>query len=103
MAGVGERSINRWLRLPHFRAELRNEQDLLTAHIAAALAGQAADALDTLVRLHKDKSTPAGVRRAAARDVVAERRKAAELDDLTARIEKIEEVLSNVEKQSAAG
>jgi len=92
-AHVGERSINRYLADADFRAALRAEQDRLTSHLAAALSGQAADALATLERLHKDGQIAPSVRRAAARDIIAERRKAAELDSLAERVEALEERL----------
>lgn len=90
-AGIGERTIYRYLADADFRQALREESDKYTAHLAAALAGRAVDALATLDTLHRDAETPPAVRRAAARDIIAERRKAAELDTLSQRVAELEE------------
>lgn len=90
-AGVGERTVYRYLANDDFRQALREESDKLTLHLSAALAGRASDALATLVTLHKDAETPPAVRRSAAASIISERRKAGELDELAARVAALED------------
>lgn len=92
-AGLGERTVHRYLADDAFKARLRQHQDEAITAAVAALVGLTGEAIDTLRSLLQDKETPPSVRARAALGILAERRKAAELDDLAQRVARLEEEL----------
>ena len=89
-AGLGERTLGRYLADPDFRAELRSRQDQTLAAATAALSGLAGEAVGTLAGVMGDGEASPAVRVRAAAVILAERRKVAELDDLAERVAVLE-------------
>ena len=90
-AGLGERTLTRYLADPGFRAELRKRQDQALAAATAALSGLAGDAVGTLAGVMGDGEASPAARVRAAAVILAERRKVAELDDLAERVAELEQ------------
>ena len=90
-AGLGERTMYRYLSNPTFKAELRQRQDEILAATTAALVGLAGDAVATLRGVLQDKDASASVKVRAALGWLAHTQKTVELDDLAARIAALEE------------
>jgi len=99
-AGVTRRTVQRYLQDADFLAELHKRQDAALAAAVAALSGLAGDAVDD-VRTALDElaghatgtdatGTDAYRLGRLALQVLAERRRQAELDDLVARVAAIE-------------
>jgi hypothetical protein len=89
-AGLGERTVHRYLADEAFKAELRRQQDRTIAAATAALSGLAGTAIATLKAVLEDASASHATKVRAALGVLEQRRKAAELDSLTARVEALE-------------
>lgn len=90
--GLGRRTIDRYLKQPHFKAELRKQQDGLIVAASAALAGLAGDAIKTLGEIVKDEEASASVRVRAAIAILEQRRKTTELDELAERVQILEDL-----------
>ena len=98
MASLGERTLHRYLRDPAFAAALHERQDAILAGTTAALSGLASEAMaDVRLALRVLSAEAKGGSLHAVRlgrlalSVLAERRKQAELQDLVARVERLEE------------
>jgi hypothetical protein len=90
---VSRQTLYEWLRQPAFKAELGRQRDELVAQGFALLSQSVVKAVETLVGL---LDTGDGrLKRLAARDVLDQHVKFRELDDLTQRIEAIEERLDS--------
>ena len=90
-AGVSEVTLYRWLREDDtFKAELRALQDSAIETAVSLLSGEARDAANTLVEIHKDTTVPAAVRVQAARAVLIENLKVREQNNLAERISVLE-------------
>ena len=89
---VGRETLYQWLRDPAFKGELDRQRAELVDQGFSLLSQSVTKAVETLVGLLDVGD--ARVRRLAARDVLDQAHKFKELDDLTKRIEKVEEALS---------
>jgi phage terminase small subunit len=88
---VSRDTLYEWLKDPAFKAELGKQRDELVAQGFALLSQSVAKAVETLVGL---LDTGDGrLKRLAARDILDQHVKFRELDDLTRRIEAIEDRL----------
>ncbi|MFZ5919306.1 MAG: hypothetical protein ACOYZ7_20430 [Chloroflexota bacterium] len=90
-AGIGERTLYRYLADPMFKAELRKRQDEILAATTAALVGMTGDAVATLRAVMQNKDAGDAVKVRAALGWLAHTRNAVELDDLAQRITELEE------------
>jgi Homeodomain-like domain len=93
-AGVGERTVYRWLDDDAFRAQVTRERGRLIERAVGRLADQAAAAADVLGELAANVDTPPAVRVSAARALLEQ---AARLRDSL----EIEERLAAVEARLA--
>lgn len=89
-AKLGARTIHRYLDDPLFRAELQKRRDKIVAATAAALVGLSGEAVATLLAVLQDADASNAVKVRAALGWLSHTRDALELDDLTARVEKLE-------------
>jgi phage terminase small subunit len=90
---VSRDTLYEWLKDPAFSAELQKQRDELVAQGFALLSQSVVKAVETLVGL---LDTGDGrLKRLAARDILDQHVKFRELDDLTRRIEAIEERLQS--------
>ena len=92
-AGLGERTINRYLRDPDFRAELRRRQDEIIAATSAALVGLSGDMVAELHRIVHDENASASVKARVALGWLQQARDTVELHSLAERVAALEERL----------
>jgi hypothetical protein len=97
-AGVGERTLRRWLRQPNFsRAYLECRREAVgqaTARLQQA-AGEAVSALEAVMR--SPKASPAS-RVTAARSILDLAYRAAEAEDITQRMAELETTLAGYQR-----
>lgn len=89
-AGVGERTLYRWLDMPRFADAYRKARRDAFGQAIAQTQRYAPLAVHTLVALMSDRSTPANVRASAAATLLKIGREGIEIEDLAVRIEALE-------------
>lgn len=90
VAGLGERTVWRYLEDDIFKAELRSLQDKAIQAAAASLSGLTGEAVETLRSVLSDPDATHNVRVGAALGILQERRRIGELDDLAQRVDALE-------------
>jgi len=90
---VSRDTLYEWLKDPAFKAELERRREELVAQGFALLSQNVAKAVETLAGLLDTKDDR--LKRLAARDILDQHVKFRELDELTRRIEAIEERLES--------
>ena len=90
---VSRDTLYEWLKEPAFKAELERQRAELVAQGFALLSQSVVKAVETLVGLLD--GSDGRLKRLAARDILDQHVKFRELDDLTQRIEAIEERLQS--------
>lgn len=90
---VSRDTLYMWLKDPAFRAELDRQRSELAAQGFALLSQSVTKAVETLVGLLDTKD--GRLKRLAARDILDQHTKFRELDELTERIEHIEQRLQS--------
>ena len=90
---VSRDTLYNWLKDPAFRAELDRQRNELAAQGFALLGQSVSKAVETLVGLLD--GSDARLKRLAAKDILDQHVKFREMDDLTERIERIEERLES--------
>lgn len=89
-AGIGVRTLLRWLKLPQFESAYRQaRRDAFGQAIARLQQGTSA-AATTLLKIMIDPSAPASVRVRAADSVLDHAAKAIEMEDIEARVTALE-------------
>jgi len=88
---VSRNTLYEWLKDPAFKAELDKQRAELVAQGFALLSQSVVKAVETLVGLLD--GSDGRLKRLAARDILDQHTKFRELDDLTHRIERIEQRL----------
>lgn len=89
-AGVGERTLRRWLAEPAFRDAYAAARREAMQQASARLQDSAFAAVETLRQLAADENVPASARVAAARAILEQAARAAETEDLGARVARLE-------------
>ena len=89
-AGIGTRTLLRWLQLPEFQAAYRQARREVFAQAVARLQQGASAAATTLLKTMIDTNTPASVRVRAADCVLDHAAKAIELEDIEVRVSELE-------------
>ena len=89
-AGIGTRTLLRWLKLPEFQAAYRQARREAFGQAVARLQQGASAAATTLLKTMIDPATPASVRVRAAECVIAHANKGIESEDLEARLAALE-------------
>lgn len=92
-AGLGERTIYRYLADSDFRAELHRRQDEALSAVTAALAGGMGSAVQALAGVLDDPECPQAVKVRAALGWLREGRAMVETDNLVDRVATLEKVL----------
>ena len=90
-AGVGERSLYRWLDRDDFAAAYREARRKALGQAVARLQQLSSGAVAVLAQVAADKQAPASSRVAAASKILEVAIKAVELEDLEARIAALEQ------------
>ena len=95
-AGIGERTAYRRLADPAFKALVNQARLEVALRTTGMLTGAGPGSVKTLVDLQYEASAPAGVRRAAARDVLDLGHRFRGSDDLLQRVVALEELLAQL-------
>jgi len=90
---VSRDTLYEWLRQPQFKAEFERQRDEFVAQGFALLSQSVVKAVETLVGLLD--AGDGRLKRLAAKDILDQHTKFRELEDLTRRIEHIEERLES--------
>ena len=93
--GITKRTANRYMQDPRVRHALSQAQDLALGDVCRRMSAGASNMLDVLQAVANDSTMPASVRVRAALGWLDVLFKARELLELTARVQAIEERLSN--------
>ena len=91
-AGIGARTLLRWLKLPQFQAAYREARRAAFGQAIARLQQGTSAAATTLLKTLIDPSTPASVRVRAAEAILNHANKAIEIEDVEARVAALEQV-----------
>src|SRR6266853_2918695 len=90
VAGIGTRTLLRWLKLPEFQGAYREARREAYGQAVARLQQGASAAATTLLKTMIDPATPASVRVRAAECVMNQATKAIEIEDIEARVAALE-------------
>jgi len=90
-AGVGRRSITRWLQEDAFRAELERTRAIIFNEAMGRLQDVMAESVSVLARLLRSKDH--GIRLSAARAALSLGLKAKEYVDLAERVKRLEDII----------
>ena len=97
-AGIGTRTLLRWLKTPEFQAAYRQARREAFGQAVARLQQGASAAATTLLKTMIDPATPASVRVRAAECVMNQATKAIEIEDIEARVSAIEQGAQKTEQ-----
>jgi transposase-like protein len=89
-AGVGTRTLIRWLKLPEFRKEYRKARREAVHQSVARLQQATGAAASVVLKLMTDPNVPAAVKLRAAECVFDRAFKGVELEDIEARVSELE-------------
>ena len=95
-AGVGARTLWRWLQDPEFQAAYREARRAAFGQAVARLQQGTSAAATTLLKTMIDTNTPASVRVRAAEAIFNHAAKAIEIEDIDARVSELERAAEQV-------
>jgi len=90
VAGIGTRTLLRWLKLPEFQAAYRQARREAFSQSVARLQQASGAAVSTLLKIMVDPNAPASTRVRAADSVLDHGAKAIELEDIEVRVSELE-------------
>jgi hypothetical protein len=90
VAGVGTRTLIRWLQLPEFDAEYRKARRAAFSQSVARLQQASGAAVSTLLKIMVDTNAPASTRVRAADSVLDHAAKSIEIEDIEVRVAELE-------------
>ena len=93
-AGIGSRTLLRWLTLPDFQAAYRKARREAFGQAIARLQQGTSAAATTLLKTMIDPATPASVKVRAAEAIFTHAAKAIEIEDVEARLSALEASVS---------
>jgi hypothetical protein len=96
VAKVGERTLHNWLTDPYFMREFRRYRRIAFSQAISISQRFAPLAVNTLAKIMHDEKAAASARVAAAVAVLKFSRESIELDDLTSRIEALEDAANGI-------
>ncbi len=97
-AGVGERTLHRWMRQEEFGLAYRNARREAFAQAIGLTQRSAAAAVATLLRIMHDPKATWASRVAASNSILKFARESIELDDLAERIVRLEQAMQEEEQ-----
>jgi hypothetical protein len=100
VAGVGEKTLRRWLQEPVFRAAYRKARRDVVGQTTARLQQATGAAGAIVLKLMTDVNVPASVRLRAAECVLDRATKSLELDDMEDRISELERAAEESKKRN---
>ena len=89
-AGIGTRTLLRWMKLPEFQVAYREARRAAFGQSIARLQQATSAAASTLLKIMVDASSPTSCRLRAADSVLGHAAKAIELEDIEARVAELE-------------
>ena len=89
-AGIGTRTLLRWLKVPEFQAAYRQARRAAFGQAVARLQQGTSAAATTLLKTLVDPGTPASVKVRAAEAIFNHAAKAIEIEDIEARVAELE-------------
>jgi transposase len=98
VAGVGERTLYRWLQEPVFLEQYRKARKAAVDQAISTLQERANAAARALVDIVEDQEMPPSTRVAAAREIIQASIKGVERDDFEAKLEWLERLVIRGEK-----
>ena len=90
VAGVGTKTLLRWLEIPEFQAAYREARRAAFGQSIARLQQGSSAAATTLLKVMVDSNTPASTKVRAADSVLNHSTKAIEIEDILARVSELE-------------
>src|SRR6202171_631151 len=90
VAGIGTKTLLRWLEIPEFQTAYREARRAAFSQSIARLQQGTAAAATTLLKTMIDASTPASVKVRAAEAIFNHAAKAIEIEDIEARVSELE-------------
>jgi hypothetical protein len=90
VAGIGTKTLLRWLEIPEFQTAYREARRAAFSQSIARLQQGTAAAATTLLKTMIDSNTPASVKVRAADSVLNHSAKAIEIEDIEARVSELE-------------
>ena len=92
-AGIGERTLLRWLKIDEFKNAYREARFHLVQHALTQIQNATKDAVHILNEMAKNTKAPAGVRVRAASVILGYAVKSIEIENLEARITDLERLI----------
>jgi transposase-like protein len=89
-AGIGTRTLLRWLKIPEFDAAYRQARRAAFGQTIARLQQGSPAAATTLMKLMLDAATPPSTRARCSESIISFASKAIELEDIEARVAELE-------------
>jgi len=99
VAGVGERTLYRWLQEPVFLEQYRKARKTALDQAISTLQERSNAAARALVDIVEDQEMPPSTRVAAAREIIQASIKGVERDDFEAKLEWLERLVIRGEKR----
>jgi transposase-like protein len=96
VAGIGTRTLLRWLKLPEFQAAYRQARRQAFSQSIARLQQGCSAAATTMLKIMLDQNAPASTRVRAAECVMNHATKAIEIEDIEARVSELERAAEQV-------
>ena len=96
VAGIGTRTLLRWLKLPEFQAAYRQARRQAFSQSIARLQPGCSAAATTMLKIMLDQNAPASTRVRAAECVLNHATKAIEIEDIEARVADLERAAEQV-------
>ena len=90
-AGVGTRTLLRWMKIPDFDAAYREARRQAYGQSISRLQQGSTAAATTLLKVMIDPATPSSTRVRAAEAVLSHAAKAIEIEDIDARLKELED------------
>jgi hypothetical protein len=100
VAGIGARTLLRWLKLPEFEAAYREARRKAFSQSIARLQQGSTVAATTLLKVMLDAATPASTKVRAAESILTHSAKAIEIEDIEARVAALEEAATNAKSDT---
>jgi hypothetical protein len=95
-AGIGTRTLLRWLKVPEFQTAYRQARREAFGQAVARLQQGTSAAATTLLKTMIDPGTPASVKVRAAEAIFNHAAKAIEIEDIEARVSELERAAEQV-------
>ena len=95
VAGIGTRTLLRWLKLPEFLSAYREARRAAFGKSIARLQQASSAAVSTLLKIMVDQNAPASTRVRAADSVLDHSAKAIEIEDIEARVSELDRAASS--------